>query len=50
MSGHILGLSQDVERRTVVYKNRYGLEISGELYMEKDVDAEKLPALVIGAP
>lgn len=50
MSGHILELSQNVERRTVVYKNRYGLEISGELYLEKGMDTEKLPALVVGAP
>lgn len=50
MSGHILGLSQNVARRRVVFKNRYGLEISGELYMEKGVNTEKLPALVIGAP
>ncbi len=50
MGGHISELSQNIERRTVVYKNRYGLEISGELYLEKGVDAEKLPALVVGAP
>lgn len=50
MSGHILELSQNVERRTVVYKNRYGLEISGELYLEKGMDTEKLPALIVGAP
>lgn len=50
MGGHISELSQNVERRTVVYKNRYGLDISGELYLEKGVDAEKLPALVVGAP
>lgn len=50
MGGHILELSQNVERRTVVYKNRYGLEISGELYLEKGMGTEKLPALVVGAP
>lgn len=50
MGGHILGLSPNVARRRVVFKNRYGLEISGELYMEKGVDAEKIPALAIGAP
>lgn len=50
MGGHISELSQNVERRTVVYKNRYGLDISGELYLEKGVDAGKLPALVVGAP
>lgn len=33
MSGHILELSENVERKKVVYKNRYGLDITGELYM-----------------
>jgi len=30
MSGHILELSQNVERKKVVYRNRYGLDITGE--------------------
>lgn len=51
MSGHILELSPNVTRRTVAYKNRYGLDITGELYYEKDIDlAGKNPALIVGAP
>ncbi len=51
MSGHILELSQNVERKKVVYRNRYGLEIMGELYLEKGISPEqKRPALIIGAP
>ena len=51
MSGHILELSQNVERKKVVYKNRYGLDITGELYFEKGMSPDqKHPALIIGAP
>ena len=51
MSGHILELSQNVERKKVVYRNRYGLEITGELYFKKGISLDqKHPALIIGAP
>ena len=51
MSGHILELSQNVERKKVVYRNRYGLEITGELYLEKGISPEqKRLALIIGVP
>lgn len=51
MSGHILELSSSVERKKVVYKNRYGLDITGELYYEKGLDTgRKHSALIVGAP
>lgn len=51
MSGHILELSENVTRKRVVYKNRYGLDIVGELYSAKDLDLKKKhAALVVGAP
>lgn len=51
MSGHILELNDAVERKQVVYKNRYGLDITGELYFSKKLDLnQKHPALIIGAP
>ena len=51
MSGHILELSQNVERKKVVYRNRYGLDITGELYFEKGISLDqKHPALIVGAP
>lgn len=51
MSGHILKLSENVTRKTVVYKNRYGMDIAGELYYEKNIDfSQKYPALIVGAP
>lgn len=51
MSGHIKELSDNIARRQVVYQNRYGLSVVGELYHEKSLDLKKRhPALVIGAP
>ena len=51
MSGHILELSQNVERKKVVYRNRYGLDITGELYFKKGISLDqKHPALIVGAP
>lgn len=51
MSGHILELSSNVIRKAVVYKNRYGMDIAGELYYENKLDfTQKHPALIVGAP
>ena len=51
MSGHIAALSDSVTRKKVVYKNRYGLSITGELYHTKDMDlTKKHSALIVGAP
>lgn len=48
---YIAFLSEQVERKTVQYKNRYGMELVGELYTAKDMDATaKYPALIVGAP
>lgn len=51
MSGHIAALSDSVTRKKVVYKNRYGMDIMGELYYGKALDLlQKHPALIVGAP
>lgn len=51
MSGHIAVLNDNVSRKKVVYRNRYGLEVVGELYCQKDmIMAEKHPVLIVGAP
>lgn len=51
MGGHILELSENVSRKRVVYKNRYGLDIVGELYCAKDMDMRSQhPAIIVGAP
>lgn len=51
MNGHISALSETVLRKKVVYQNRYGLNIVGELYHAKELDlSRKHPALIVGAP
>lgn len=48
---YIFTLSEQVNRTHVYYKNRYGIEIAGDLYTAKDLDmSAKYPALIIGAP
>lgn len=48
---YIALLSEQVERKTVSYKNRYGMELVGELYTAKNMDVtEKHPAIIVGAP
>lgn len=48
---YIFELSEKVIRKSVSYKNRYGITISADLYMGKDMkETEKHPALIIGAP
>lgn len=50
-NGHIGVLSDNVERQGVRYKNRYGMEIAGELYTAKNLDLNKKhPAIIVGAP
>lgn len=40
-----------MERKTVSYKNRYGMELVGELYTAKNMDVtEKHPAIIVGTP
>lgn len=51
MSGHISPLDPRVIREKVVFPNRYGLEVAGELYRRVDLDlSRRQPALVVGAP
>jgi len=51
MNDYIFTLSEKVTRRPVTYKNRFGITLSGDLYLPADFDESKAyPALVIGAP
>lgn len=51
MSGHILALNENVTRKRVVYQNRYGLDIVGELYYTKNLNLKEThAALIVGAP
>jgi fermentation-respiration switch protein FrsA (DUF1100 family) len=43
-------LSDKVTRKAVTFKNRYGITVSGDLYIPKNRDAERLAALVISGP
>lgn len=43
-------LSDKVTRQKVSFKNRYGITLSGDLYLPKDAGNEKLSALAISGP
>lgn len=44
-------LNENVNRTHVTYKNRYGIELSADLYTSKDLDtSKKYPAIIIGPP
>lgn len=43
-------LSDKVSRKKVSFKNRYGIILSGDLYLPKNAGNEKLPALAISGP
>ncbi|AYN02457.1 alpha/beta hydrolase [Chryseobacterium sp. 3008163] len=43
-------LSDKVTRQKVHFKNRYGITLSGDLYLPKNVGNEKLSALAISGP
>lgn len=48
---YIFDLNENVERKSVTYQNRYGLNIAGEIYISKKRDLnKKYPALIVGAP
>ncbi len=51
MGNYIFTLSDNVTRQAVTYENRFGIELSGDLYLPPDFDpAKSYPALLIGAP
>ena len=51
MSGYITELSSQVGRKRVVYRNRLGLAVEGNLYYGKSMKPDqKHPALIVGAP
>ncbi|MDW9382780.1 alpha/beta hydrolase [Chryseobacterium sp. JV558] len=43
-------LSDKVTRKAVTFKNRYGITLSGDLYLPKNAGNEKLAALAISGP
>lgn len=48
---YIFELAENVQREKVYFKNRFGIEIAGDLYYAKDIDkTQKYPAIVIAPP
>ena len=48
---YIFELSDKVTRRSVSYKNRFGITIAADLYLSKDFDESKEhAAIIVGAP
>lgn len=48
---YIFELSDNVNRTSVTYKNRYGIELAADLYTPKNLDESiKYPAIVAGPP
>ena len=43
-------LSDKVTRTAVTFKNRYGITLAGDLYLPKESEGKKLPALAISGP
>lgn len=51
MDNYIFQLSDQVTRQPVSYRNRFGIELAGDLYMPADfASRNNWPALIIGAP
>ncbi|MFB9136995.1 alpha/beta hydrolase [Vibrio sp. AK197] len=51
VDNYIFTLSENVTRKPVSYKTRYGINISADLYLPKGLnESDQLPALVVGAP
>jgi hypothetical protein len=51
MDNYIFDLDDNVTRRSVSYKSRFGITISADLYRPKDFDeSEEHPAIIVGAP
>lgn len=47
---YTFALSEDVTREKVRFKNRYGILLSGDLYLPKNHDGKSLPGLAISGP
>lgn len=51
IGNYIAKLSEDVERKHVRFRNRYGFAVAGDLYLKKNLNKEdKHAALIVGAP
>lgn len=48
--GYTFQLSDQVTREKVTFKNRYGIELAGDLYIPKNSGNQPMPALAISGP
>lgn len=46
----VFAKSDDVEVKKVLFKNRYGITLAGDLYTPKNMEAEPLPAIAVSGP
>lgn len=42
--------SENVDHEKVTFTNRYGITLSGDLYMPRDRSGDRLPAIAVGGP
>ena len=49
-TNYTFGLSDKVTRQKVTFKNRYGITLTGDLYIPKNSGRENLPALAVCGP
>lgn len=47
--GYTFALDKNVKRTSVRFKNRYGIQVAGDLYVPRNA-GDKLPALVVSGP
>lgn len=47
---YTFAISDQVIRKKVTFKNRYGITLSGDLYLPKNPGSNPLPALAISGP
>lgn len=51
IGNYITKLNQNLQRKHIRFKNRYGFAVAGDLYTNKNLDLnQKYPALIVGAP
>ncbi|RUY92635.1 MULTISPECIES: alpha/beta hydrolase [unclassified Mesorhizobium] len=46
----VFPLSDKIDHEKITFKNRYGITLSGDLYLPKDRAGGRLPALAVGGP
>lgn len=46
----IFAKSDKIEHKKVQFKNRYGITLVGDLYIPKDIENQKLPAIAVSGP